>query len=435
MATTFRIDYTRLLDLWRSIEQAGGRDKYIQQQLKEKGYLIERKPTDNMSKAELDRYKKTLKEEAAERRKLAKEAWQAYKAAHLVHLGEGVFWNDELDHDKWDLPDAEERQAENELPKLDKPKQLAEALKLSIAELRVLAYHRDAATRLNYYRFTIPKRDGSRRAIWAPHKRLKAAQRWILREVVERLPVHGAAHGFLHGRSIASNAAAHTDASTVLKVDLKDFFPTITLARVKGVFRKAGYREQIATLLALLCTEAPRQISEVDGKQYYLALGPRCLPQGAPTSPGLTNTLCMRLDRRLQGAATKLGWRYTRYADDLTFSLPNNHKGKPQLGKLLGCISAIAVGEGFVVHPDKTRVSRSGGRQRVTGLVVNGAGAPRVPRELKREVRAALHNLGKGKPLREGESLSKLAGMVAFISMTDRKLGEKLRAELDKLGA
>lgn len=433
MATTFRIDYTRLLDLWRSIESAGGRDKYINAQLKEKGYLLERKPTDNMSKAELDRYKKTLKEEAAERRRLAKEAWQAYKAAHLVHLGEGVFWNDDLDHDKWDLPDAEERQAENELPKLDKPKQLAEALKISIAELRVLAYHRDAATRLNYYRFTIPKRDGSRRAIWAPHRRLKAAQRWVLREVVERLPVHGAAHGFLHGRSIASNAAAHTGADVVLKVDLKDFFPTVTLPRVKGVFRKAGYREQIATLLALLCTEAPRQISEVDGKSYYLALGPRCLPQGAPTSPGLTNTLCMRLDRRLQGAAHKLGWRYTRYADDLTFSLPTGHKGKPQLGKLLGCISAITAGEGFAVHPDKTRVSRSGGRQRVTGLVVNGKAPPRVPRELKREVRAALHNLSKGKPLKEGETLSRLAGMVAFITMTDRKLGQKLRAELEKI--
>ena len=72
MATTFRIDYTRLLDLWRAIEAAGGRDKYINAQLKEKGYLIERKPTDNMSKAELDRYKKTLKEEAAERRRLAR---------------------------------------------------------------------------------------------------------------------------------------------------------------------------------------------------------------------------------------------------------------------------------------------------------------------------------------------------------------------------
>src|SRR5690606_26053703 len=116
----------------------------------------------------------------------------------------------------------------------------------------------------------------------------------------ERLPVHGAAHGFLHGRSIASNAAVHKDAAVLLKVDLKDFFPTVTLPRVKGVFRKAGYREQIATLLALLCTEAPRHVAEVEGQTYYLSLGPRCLPQGAPTSPAITNTLCLRLDRRLQ---------------------------------------------------------------------------------------------------------------------------------------
>jgi RNA-directed DNA polymerase len=343
-----------------------------------------------------------------------------------------VFWSDELDHDKWDLPGAEERQAENELPKLDKPKELAEALGLSVAELRRLAYHRDAATRLNYYRFEIPKRDGSKRAIWAPHRRLKAAQRWILREVVERLPVHGAAHGFLHGRSTVSNAAAHRDSKTILKVDLKDFFPTVTLPRVKGVFRKAGYREQIATLLALLCTEAPREVSVVDGVTYYLSLGPRCLPQGAPTSPAITNTLCLRLDRRLQGLANKLGWRYTRYADDLTFSLPTGHKGEPRIGALLSGISRIAAGEGFTLHPDKTRVHRSGRRQQVTGLVVNGEQGPRAPRAFKREVRAALHNLSRGKPLREGETLSSLAGRIAYIYMTDKKLGKQLLAELSR---
>ncbi|WP_434422258.1 reverse transcriptase family protein [Nannocystis pusilla] len=433
MANTNRIDYSRMLETWRAVESAGGRDKYIEAQLKEKGYLVERKPTDSMSKAELERYKKSLKEEAAEKRRLAKEAWLAYKASHLVHLGEGVFWNDQLDHDKWDLPGAEERQAENELPKLDKPKELAEALGVSIAELRRLAYHRDAATKLNYYRFEIPKRDGSKRAIWAPHRTLKAAQRWILREVVERLPVHGAAHGFLHGRSTATNAAVHRDSQILLKVDLKDFFPTVTLPRVKGVFRKAGYREQIATLLALLCTEAPRHVADVEGTTYYLSLGPRCLPQGAPTSPAITNTLCLRLDRRLQGLAKKLGWRYTRYADDLTFSLPSDHKGKPRVGGLLGGISIIAAAEGFTVHPDKTRVHRSGGRQQVTGLVVNGKQGPRVTREFKREVRAAVHNLAHGKPLKDGETLSSLAGRIAYIYMTDKKLGKQLLAALDRV--
>ncbi|MBK8259733.1 MAG: RNA-directed DNA polymerase [Nannocystis sp.] len=429
----FRIDTTRLLDLWRSIEQAGGRDRFIQQQLTERGFLVERKPTEGMSKAELERYKKSLKEEAAERRKLAREAWLAYRASHLVHLGEGVFWSDDHDFDRWDLRNPEERAAENELPKLEHPKALAEALGLSIAELRWYAFHREDATFLHYHAFTIPKRSGGLRSIWAPNRRLKQIQRWIHREVVERLPVHGAAHGFLAGRSIKSNAAVHAGATTIVKVDLKDFFPTVTYARVRGVFRKAGYREQVATLLALLCTEAPRRVLEIDGKTHYLALGPRCLPQGAPTSPGLTNTLCQRLDRRLVGLAKKYGWRYTRYADDLTFSLPATHQGPPRLGALLGGVAMIAAGEGFVVHPDKTRVSRAGGRQQVTGLVVNGEQGPRVARETKRQIRAALHNLARGKPLQEGETLSRIAGFIAYIQMSEPELGKRLRAQLAAL--
>src|SRR5206468_5794825 len=125
------------------------------------------------------------------RKKLHKEAWLAYKATHIVHLGEGVHWNDAAVKDKWDLAHAEERAAENELPPLDSPAQLAEALGLSVGQLRWLAYHRDAATRIHYRRFVIPKRGGGERAIWAPLPKLKAAQRWILHHIVEKLPVHG----------------------------------------------------------------------------------------------------------------------------------------------------------------------------------------------------------------------------------------------------
>src|SRR6185369_4982445 len=359
---TTRSDYQRLFDLWRSIGQAGGVNAYVQAQLRERGFVLERKKTDTMSKAELSAYKKSLKDEAAERRRLKRETWLAYRETHVVHLGEGegLFWSDDLDFDKWDHPAAEERAAENDLPPLDKPEKLAEALGLSIPELRWLAFHRDVADSLHYRRFTIPKRDGSERAIWAPMPKLKAAQRWILEHVVERLPVHGKSHGFLAGRSIATNAAAHVASKIILKVDLKDFFPTITFRRAKGIFRKAGYRDQVATLMALICTEAPREIVERDGKTYYVALGPRCLPQGAPTSPAITNTLCLRLDRRLTALAAKLGWRYTRYADDLTFSLPDAHQGKPKLGLLLGSIGRIAADEGFRVHPDKTHVARKG---------------------------------------------------------------------------
>src|ERR1700685_2016081 len=125
---TTRSDYQRYFDLWRAIGQAGGGNAYVQQELRARGFVLERKKTDAMSKEELSAYKKSLKEEAAERRRLKKEAWLAYRATRVVHLGEGVFWNDETDLDRWAHPSAEERAAENELPPIDSPQKLAEAM-------------------------------------------------------------------------------------------------------------------------------------------------------------------------------------------------------------------------------------------------------------------------------------------------------------------
>ncbi|MEW4569028.1 reverse transcriptase family protein [Tautonia sp. JC769] len=419
---------TDLLSLWRAIEHAGGVDAYVNHQLAERGFLVARRDLDSMSDRERTAYKKQLKEEAAHRRELKREAWNAYRARHIVHLGEGIYWNDQPAKDPWDAPDAEERAAENELPPLDSPRDLAEALGLTIAQLRWLAFHRDAATSLHYRRFTIPKRDGSERAIWAPMPTLKAAQHWILRNIAEKLPVHGAAHGFLAGRSILSNARNHVDSAIVVKMDVKDFFPSVTFRRVKGIFRRAGYREQVATLLALICTESPREIVEQGKTTYYVALGPRCLPQGAPTSPALTNTLCLRLDRRLDGLARSLGYRYTRYADDLTFSLPRGHEGDPRLGALLGKARRVVESEGFTVRLEKTRVARPGARQQVTGLVVNGDATPRVPRKLRRQLRAAVHNHLANRPRPDADSPDRLAGLVSYVSMTDPALGQSLRS-------
>lgn len=423
MTTTTRTDPNAL---WRLIVQAGGVQAYVDGQLRERGFLVTRRDVDQMSDREKDQYKKQLKIEAEERRKLRKETWAAYKANHIVHLGEGVFWTDELKPDRWDTPNSEERAAENELPAIDRPEQLAELLGVTIPQLRQMAYHRDAATSLHYVRFTIPKRDGTERPIWAPKKRLKAVQRWILQNIVERLPVHGAVQGFLVGRSIRTNAEAHANPKILLKMDIQEFFPTVTLRRVKGIFRRAGYRDSISTILALLCTEAPREIVQIEGQTYYVSLGPRCLPQGAPTSPALTNALCLRLDRRLAGLAAKQGWRYTRYADDMTFSLPADHKDRPRIKTMLGAVRAIVEAEGFRLNHEKTRLHRTGGRQSVTGLVVNGDGPPRAPRKLRRQLRAAIHNLKNGKPLMEGETVARLSGFAAYVYMTDPKLGKKL---------
>ena len=417
--------------LWPDIRSAGGISSWIEAQLREQNLWVDKLETDKMSANDLADYKKRLKAEAAEKRRLNTLAWKAYKATHIVHLGETIWWNDEADADRFDNPRAEERLAENEIPGLKSPDDLAKSLDTTVPGLRWLTFHREAAEFVHYTPFTIPKSSGGTRQIWAPMPKMKAAQHWVLRNIVEHLPVHGAAHGFLPGRSILTNARLHTDSKIVVNMDLRNFFPTVTLPRVKGLFRAAGYQEQLALLLALLCTESPRKVAHYDDKKYFLALGPRCLPQGAPTSPAITNAICLRLDRRLAGLAKKLGWRYTRYADDLTFSLPASHADSPRLGDLLGTVRAVVQDEGFEIHPDKTRVARTGARQKVTGLVVNGKGGPRVPRQKRRMVRAAIHNLQQGKELHEGDSVHTMAGWAAYIFMTDPEEGAGL---LEALG-
>jgi retron-type reverse transcriptase len=421
---------TRLDNLWNDIEKAGSMQAYVRQQLQQNGYLVARRATDGMSKSELDKYKKELKQEAVEQRRLKRQAWQAYKSKHIVHLGEGIYWSDDSSEDQWDTPNANKRLLENQLPAISKVSQLCEALNLTVSELRRLCYQREASTYSHYTRFEIPKRSGGMRAIWAPLPKLKQAQHWILHEILERLLVHGAAHGFLSGRSIATNAAEHCNSQLLVKLDIENFFPTINWKRVKGVFRKAGYPEQIATLLALLCTEAPREIVQHNGKTHYVALAERCLPQGAPTSPALTNALCLRLDRRITGFADKAGWRYTRYADDLTFSFAADNQNQADISRLLGTVKRILGEEGFKVNVKKTHVIRPHQAQQVTGLIVNGTQTPRVNRSLKRQMRAALHNLQQGRGLKEGESLNRLKGYAAYIAMTERELGKAMLAQL-----
>ena len=118
-------------------------------------------PSLQVSSPAKEEYKKQLKAEAAERKRLGKETWKAYVSQHMVHLGHGVFWNEESDWDKFDHPRAEERAQENMLPELAKPEHLAKALSLEMPELRWLTYHREAATSVHYQRFTIPKNNGS----------------------------------------------------------------------------------------------------------------------------------------------------------------------------------------------------------------------------------------------------------------------------------
>jgi RNA-directed DNA polymerase len=424
---------------WSVIDDAGGIRAWVHAELQRKG-LIEDTDTARLSDKERKRFKARRDEERRVRRVLMDHAWAAYKRAHLVHLGLGVFYHDTADHDRYDIAEPDSRRQENDIPALADVHALAKALALPMPRLRWLAYHREVDTGTHYHRWTVPKRTGGLRLISAPKPDLKRAQRWIARTITEHLPVHGAAHGFLSGRSTVTNAAVHSGARVVIKFDIKDFYPTVTFQRVKGLFRKAGYTEQVAIVLALLCTESPRQELVIRGKKYHVAVGPRSLPQGAPTSPSITNALSLRLDSRLAGLARKLGLRYTRYADDLTFSWHGSEFAP--VGRLKDAVERIVKAEGFDVHEKKTRVMRSGRRQKVTGLVVNGTGqagasaAPgaRVPRRVIRALRAAIHNRERGRP-GKGESLAELRGMAAYVYMTDPTKGRAFLDQLDELGA
>ncbi len=436
---------------WADIAAAGGIREWVDAEIVRQG--LQDPGSGNLSDAEKKVYKARREEERRVRRELYKSAWASYKQSHIVHIGRGIFWHDTVDVDRFDADDPEKKARDNALPEgLKDVEALAKALNLSVARLRWLAYHRDVDSGTHYHRWKIAKRDGSARLISAPKPQLKEVQRWITREITEHLPVHSAAHGFLVGRSIVTNASVHAGARVIVKLDIEGFYPTVTFPRVKGLLRKAGLGEQVATLLALLATDSPREELVIDGKTSFVATGPRSLPQGAPTSPSITNALCLRLDCRLVGLAAKLGCRYTRYADDLTFSFhdePAKKSGKgkdadageamPDLvGTLIKAVTRIVAAEGFAIKAKKTRIMRSGARQRVTGLVVNaapGRPAARLSRKQLRDLRAAIKNRELGRPNKKDESLDQLRGMAAFVMMTDRERGKQLLERINKLAA
>jgi RNA-directed DNA polymerase len=313
------------------------------------------------------------------------------------------------------------------LPPLENAAEVAAAIGIAPEELAWLTYHQGAAAVDHYHRFTIPKRTGGERVISSPKRRLRVAQRWLLDAILARLEPHEAATAFRPGHSIVDNAAQHSGKAVVVRVDLEAFFPSITFRRAKGLFESFGYNEGVATLLALLATEAPRVAATLDGVRRSVAVGARQLPQGACTSPALTNLLCRKLDRRLAGAARAFGFAYSRYADDLVFS----HAGlEAPVGPLLATVRRIITGEGFRVNEEKTAVMRPQHRQAVTGLVVNET--PHVSRRDARRFRALLHHCETegidAVSRRLGQSAAAYAaGYLSFLHMVAPEQAAKIR--------
>jgi RNA-directed DNA polymerase len=220
----------------------------------------------------------------------------------------------------------------------------------------------------HYRTFTIPKRHGGNREISAPYPALLECQQWINRFILQRVRIHPSAYGFRKRRSIKTNAGKHLGKPHLLKMDLADFFPSIKLNRIIAVFRHLDYPPNIAFYLARLCCLNDS------------------LPQGAATSPSLSNIIAYRLDARLSGLAMACGLTYTRYADDFTFS------GHPITIKFPDIVEKIVREEGFEVRHEKTHLCRSRGKRIVTGLSVSGNKLT-VPRQYKREIRQEIHHI------------------------------------------
>ena len=367
------------------------------------------------------RRQKENKERRKQERLEKAQQWQALKQKEIIYLGEGVSAGLQ------DTDSDEAKLKQKGFPYFRDTEALAKALDIDVPTLRFLAFNRQVSKVSHYKRFYIQKKSGGKRTISAPMPKLKKVQHWILHHLMEDVKPHEAAHGFVTGKSIVSNAQPHLQADLLVNLDLKDFFPSVSYKRVKGVFRSLGYSEKIATILGLLCTEPEVSEVEMDGRSYYVAKGPRVLPQGAPTSPAITNILCRRLDVRLQGLALKYGFTYTRYADDLSFSVKG--AASENLTKLLGNVRRIIKDEGFVIHPDKLRVMRRGSRQEVTGVVVNQK--PNICRKKVRNFKALLFQIEKdgiaGKHWQGSDNLlASIKGYAHYIAMVNPELGKPL---------
>lgn len=311
------------------------------------------------------------------------------------------------------LPDEEQLRRLG-LPVWRTEADVASALGLTLGQLRHFSIHRERERVVHYVTFARPKRSGGERLIMAPKRRLKAIQRALLPLLVDKLLVTEHAHGFRRQRSIRTGAEPHVGKSVVVHLDLQDFFPTVTFARVRGYLVACGYGYPVATTLAVLMTEAKRQPVTVEGETFHVPVGPRHCVQGAPTSPGVCNALVAKLDRRLAGLARKFSLAYTRYADDLTFS---GDVDAATTGRFLHHATAIIAAEGFATNAKKTRVMRKSGRQRVTGVTVNQVlGLSRTER---RRLRASVHRLVDGRPGTPAptDAPSALRGKIAYLAM------------------
>lgn len=295
-----------------------------------------------------------------------------------------------------------------------------------------------------YYKyFAIKKHSGGLRRIMSPYRELRETQTWIKENILDKIPQPNCVTGFTKGRNTLRNAKIHEGQKFVLKVDMADFFETIDFIKVYWAFKRMGYEKNVSVCLAKLCTakindykydqlkdreEIQKLFEELKKKQLPFLI------QGAPTSPGLANIICYRMDRRMMGLANIHGFNYSRYADDMTFSADS-------IGNLpkIGMIRRIVESEGFHLKEEKTELLHEGNRQIVTGLLVDGH--VRVPGNYKKDIMRHIHFCQRygGREhfnrIAPGKAYGKdwLAGRIRYVYSVEPETAKKLWSEFEKI--
>lgn len=253
---------------------------------------------------------------------------------------------------------------------------------LEVAHDRLVYHLRVSDNASSYESYSIAKRNGGSRNISAPKGGLKLLQAKVAYLIGSMISPHNAAHGFVLKRSIVSNAKSHLKSAFVLNIDLRDFFPTISFRRVRGMLIAPpfGLTPLAATCIARIACHKGR------------------LPMGSPCSPVISNVLCRRLDQHLKELCKSLGCWYTRYADDITIStrsttfptdLADANHGPVRRVLLSPRLISVIRSNGFEIQETKTRLQDRKTRQVVTGVIVNRKLG--LDRRRKNQIRAMLH--------------------------------------------
>lgn len=267
-----------------------------------------------------------------------------------------------------------------------------------------------------YKTIKIPKKAKGYRELAVPISTLKYIQKWILKNILDKVPSSQYVTGFEKKMSIMENAKRHLNKECVINIDLKDFFPSITRQMVYSIFYHLGYSKEIANIFTTICTYK------------------NVVPQGAPTSPKLSNLCCKHLDKRIGALCQKYEATYSRYADDITIS------GHKNIKNILQTVQLIIEDEKFALNHNKTRILYKGQRQEVTGLNLN-SGKVTIPKSYKKELEKEIYYCKKYGVSNHLEHIKcnkafykeHLYGKAYFINMVEPMRAEKFLKRLDEI--